>query len=265
MSHARSWAGGTRGQQSRCAAKGKASSVSTIISVDEDSNTQSAPTPAAKRKGIQWEKNYSARTSWLIAWCKANNDAHIKLFLDFVKDAKDQEGPRYETLIDSKLEKFLWWPDLHGWWRTNPAFNTTSSSADPRQDFKSAVLQYFSRSGSNNAQVPDENDPDGDNELELEEGEVDETEDTYQEGLDPVPLAEKIMEEPIDEDTIMSGPTDQFITHGSTSAIFPPFLHPHPSITPISTYSDQNVFSLNSPEPLPDDSDVQSQEICIQP
>jgi len=59
MSHARSRARGTCGQQSRCAAKGKASSVSTIIPVDEDSNMQSAPTPAAKRKGIQWEKNYS--------------------------------------------------------------------------------------------------------------------------------------------------------------------------------------------------------------
>jgi hypothetical protein len=66
------------------------------------------------------------------------------------------------------------------------------------------------------------------------------------------------MEEPIDKDTIMSAPTDRSITHGSTSAIFPPFLHPCPSITPISTYSDQNVFLLNSPEPLPDDSDVQS-------
>jgi hypothetical protein len=66
------------------------------------------------------------------------------------------------------------------------------------------------------------------------------------------------MEEPIDEDTIMSGPTDWSITHGSTSAIFPPFPCPCPSITLISTYSDQNVFSLNSPEPLPDDSDVQS-------
>ncbi|KAG2142016.1 hypothetical protein BD769DRAFT_1316937, partial [Suillus cothurnatus] len=32
----------------------------------------------------------SACTSQLIAWCKANNDAHIKLFSDSVKDAKEQ-------------------------------------------------------------------------------------------------------------------------------------------------------------------------------
>lgn len=91
MSHARGWAGGTHGQQSRCAAKGKASSVNAIMPADEDSNMQSAPTlSVAKRKGIQWEKTHSARTSQLIAWCKANNDAHIKLFSDSVKDAKDQ-------------------------------------------------------------------------------------------------------------------------------------------------------------------------------
>ncbi|KAG1831535.1 hypothetical protein EV424DRAFT_1314251, partial [Suillus variegatus] len=41
---------------------------------------------------FQWRRGrgYSARTSQLIAWCKANNDAHIKLFSDSVKDAKDQ-------------------------------------------------------------------------------------------------------------------------------------------------------------------------------
>ncbi|KAG1838232.1 hypothetical protein C8R48DRAFT_622374, partial [Suillus tomentosus] len=178
---------------------------------------QSAPTlPAAKRKGIQWEKTHSARTSRLIAWCKANDDARIKLFSDSVKDAKDQgrkkkqsgtpketyylqlassifsndedpetrllfsqnpnafikpvqtrfgtlrkkynefnkalkqsgagmtyedlqKDPETKTLIDSKLEKFPWWPDLHGWWRTNPAFNTASSSADPGQNFESAA------------------------------------------------------------------------------------------------------------------------------
>ncbi|KAG2061613.1 hypothetical protein BDR06DRAFT_862306, partial [Suillus hirtellus] len=151
----------------------------------------------------------SARTSWLIAWCKANDDAHIKLFLDSVKDVKDQgrkkkqsgtpketyylqlassifsndedpetwllfsqnpnvcfrlrkkynefnkalkqsgagmtyedlqKDPEMKTLIDSKLKKFPWWPDLHGWWRTNPAFNTALSSADPGQNFESAAL-----------------------------------------------------------------------------------------------------------------------------
>ncbi|KAG2053200.1 hypothetical protein BDR06DRAFT_886347 [Suillus hirtellus] len=212
---------------------------------------QSAPTlPAAKRKGIQWEKTHSAHTSWLIAWCKANDDAHIKLFSDSVKDAKDQgrkkkqsgtpketyyfqlaslifsndkdpemwllflqnpnacfrlrkkynefnkalkqsgagityedlqKDPETKTLIGGlfKTQKFPWWPDLHGWWRTNPAFNTTSLSADLGQNFKSAALQYFSRSGSNNTHVSNENNPDGDNELELEEGKIDEIDDMY--------------------------------------------------------------------------------------
>ncbi|KAG2059787.1 hypothetical protein BDR06DRAFT_1003348 [Suillus hirtellus] len=127
------------------------------------------------------------------------------------------------------------------------------------QNFESAALQYFSRSGSNNAHIPDENDPDGDNELELEEGEIDEIDDTYQEGLDPVPLVDKIVEELIDDDTIMTGPMDHLITHGSTSAIFSSFLCLCPPITLISTHpSDQNMFSLNSPEPLLDDNDVQS-------
>jgi hypothetical protein len=99
MSHARSQARGTCGQQFRYAAKGKASSVSAIIPVDKDGNMQSATTPAAKRKGIQWEKNYSACTSWLIAWCKANNDAHIKLFSDSVKDAKDQGRKKKQSGI----------------------------------------------------------------------------------------------------------------------------------------------------------------------
>jgi len=39
---------------------------------------------------ITWEKNHSYCTSWLIAWYKANEDAHIKLFSDSGKDAKEQ-------------------------------------------------------------------------------------------------------------------------------------------------------------------------------
>ncbi|KAG1758725.1 hypothetical protein EDD22DRAFT_747832, partial [Suillus occidentalis] len=159
----------------------------------------------------------SARTSRLIAWCKANDDACIKLFSDSVKDAKEQgrkkkqsgspketyyaqlanaifsndedpevrllfqtnpsafikpvqtrfgtlkrkynefnkslkqtgagltydelqKNPQTKTLIDSQLSKFPWWPDLHGWWRTNPAYNTVFSTADPGQNYESAAL-----------------------------------------------------------------------------------------------------------------------------
>ncbi|KAG2055257.1 hypothetical protein BDR06DRAFT_847256, partial [Suillus hirtellus] len=156
-------------------------------------------------------------TSWLIAWCKTNDDACIKLFSISVKDAKDQgrkkkqsstpketyysqltnaifsndedpevqclfqtkpgalikpvqtqcfrlkrkynefnkslkqtgtrltydelqKNPQTKTLINSQLNKFPWWPDLHGWWRTNPAYNTVFSTADPGQNHESAAL-----------------------------------------------------------------------------------------------------------------------------
>ncbi|KAG0695196.1 hypothetical protein DFH29DRAFT_814433, partial [Suillus ampliporus] len=38
---------------------------------------------------------------------------------------------------DSEMKTLL---DLHGWWRTNPAYNTVSSSVDPGQDFESSAL-----------------------------------------------------------------------------------------------------------------------------
>ncbi|KAG1748150.1 hypothetical protein EDB19DRAFT_1630361, partial [Suillus lakei] len=225
--------------QSRHDAKGKAPATSSATTqADEDSNPQisgsiTSPALNTARKPVQWEKAYSTRTSRLIAWCKANEDAQIKLFSDSVKDAKEQgrkkkqggapretyylqlacavfennedpetrllfeqnpqvfikpvqtqfgilkkkynevnkslkqlgagmtfedlqKDPDTKTLLancfilflaDSHLAKFLWWPDLHGWWRTNPAYNTVSSSADPGQDFESNALQYFNGSG----------------------------------------------------------------------------------------------------------------------
>ncbi|KAG1809746.1 hypothetical protein EV424DRAFT_1287942, partial [Suillus variegatus] len=33
------------------------------------------------------------------------------------------------------LVVFPWWVDLHGWWRTNPTYNTLFLTADPGQDF----------------------------------------------------------------------------------------------------------------------------------
>jgi hypothetical protein len=41
------------------------------------------------------------------------------------------------------LQEFPWWTDLHGWWRTNPAYNTASSVADPGQDFSAEALSAF--------------------------------------------------------------------------------------------------------------------------
>ncbi|KAG1718888.1 uncharacterized protein EDB91DRAFT_1066158 [Suillus paluster] len=39
---------------------------------------------------IHWEGVHSAHTECLLAWCKENEDAHIKLFSDSAKDTKEQ-------------------------------------------------------------------------------------------------------------------------------------------------------------------------------
>ncbi|KAG1816385.1 uncharacterized protein BJ212DRAFT_1212215, partial [Suillus subaureus] len=172
---------------------------------------------------IHWEGVRSARTECLLAWCKENEDAHIKLFSDSAKDAKGQgqkkkqsgtsrdvvysqvaqavflnnkdlevqrlfkedpkafikpvstrfcilrkkynefnkdlkqsgagktyvelqEDPKMKSLIDTKLKKFPWWPELHGLWQTNPAFNHAFSTVDTGQDFASAALEHFNLS-----------------------------------------------------------------------------------------------------------------------
>jgi hypothetical protein len=59
--------------------------------VDEDGQEMGpAVGTGTSKKNITWEKNHSHRTSRLIAWCKANEDARIKLFSDSGKDAKEQ-------------------------------------------------------------------------------------------------------------------------------------------------------------------------------
>ncbi|KAG2136464.1 hypothetical protein DEU56DRAFT_756364 [Suillus clintonianus] len=244
---------GTRGIQSRHDAKGKVPAASSATTqADEDSNPQisgsiTSPALNTARKPVQCEKAYSTRTSWLIAWCKANEDTQIKLFSDSVKDVKEQgrkkkqggapretyylqlaravfkndEDPETRLLFeqnpqppgfhqacpdtvwkmstpekyyplcfrlkkkynevnkslkqsgagmifeDLQTDPFPWWPDLHGWWRNNPAYNTVSSSVDPGQDFESDALQYFNGSGGKDVQVPGEDELDGeDNALE---------------------------------------------------------------------------------------------------
>jgi hypothetical protein len=89
MSHSnpRGRGGGIRGQRAH-GAKGKSCA---IPSVDEDGQEMGpAVGTGTSKKNITWEKNHSHRTSWLIAWCKANDDARIKLFSDSGKDAKEQ-------------------------------------------------------------------------------------------------------------------------------------------------------------------------------
>jgi len=59
--------------------------------VDEDGQEMGpAVGTGTSRRNIIWEGTRSHRTSRLIAWCKANDDAHIKLFSDSGKDAKEQ-------------------------------------------------------------------------------------------------------------------------------------------------------------------------------
>ncbi|KAI6146224.1 hypothetical protein BKA82DRAFT_3980732, partial [Pisolithus tinctorius] len=40
-----------------------------------------------------------------------------------------------KNIIDGIQKEFPWWGDLHGWWRTNPAYNSTWSGADSGQNF----------------------------------------------------------------------------------------------------------------------------------
>jgi hypothetical protein len=49
-----------------------------------------ASTDTGKKCTIHWEGICSARTERLLAWCKENDDARIKLFSDSAKDAKEQ-------------------------------------------------------------------------------------------------------------------------------------------------------------------------------
>ncbi|KIK79816.1 hypothetical protein PAXRUDRAFT_160274, partial [Paxillus rubicundulus Ve08.2h10] len=37
------------------------------------------------------------------------------------------------------LEVFPWWQDLHGWWRTNPAYNMVYSMANGGQNCAAAA------------------------------------------------------------------------------------------------------------------------------
>ncbi|KAG1828920.1 hypothetical protein EV424DRAFT_1306111, partial [Suillus variegatus] len=50
------------------------------------------------------------------------------------------ENEKTRTLLDRLLQTFPWWVDLHGWWRTNPAYNTSFSTADPGQDFSAEAM-----------------------------------------------------------------------------------------------------------------------------
>ncbi|KAG2070756.1 hypothetical protein BDR04DRAFT_1118143 [Suillus decipiens] len=90
--------------------------------------------------------------------------------------AEFQEDPKMKPLIITKLKKFPWWAELHGWWQTNPAFNHAFSTADAGQDFASAALEHFNISkplatGDDDAHADD--DPEDGEIVEINSGTMD--------------------------------------------------------------------------------------------
>ncbi|KAG1809901.1 uncharacterized protein HD556DRAFT_1197598, partial [Suillus plorans] len=74
--------------------------------------------------------------------CKKYNEINLQLGqtgagLSFEELNKNEKT---RTLLDRLLQTFPWWVDLHGWWRTNPAYNTSFSTADPGQDFSAEAM-----------------------------------------------------------------------------------------------------------------------------
>ncbi|KIK74929.1 hypothetical protein PAXRUDRAFT_106561, partial [Paxillus rubicundulus Ve08.2h10] len=48
--------------------------------------------------------------------------------------------PLKSNIIQKFVELFLWWPELHGWWRKNPAYNTAYCVADSSQNLAAEAL-----------------------------------------------------------------------------------------------------------------------------
>ncbi|KIK13413.1 hypothetical protein PISMIDRAFT_84300, partial [Pisolithus microcarpus 441] len=54
-----------------------------------------------------------------------------------------REKLEMKRLLDKILDTFPWWEDLHGFWRTNPSYNTVFSTGDLGQDFAMEAQQFF--------------------------------------------------------------------------------------------------------------------------
>jgi hypothetical protein len=174
-------------------------------------------------------------------------------------------------LTETKLEAFPWWPDLHGWWRTNPAFNTAFSTADPGQDFASAALQHFQVSSCQNPVQPCDDDDAGGT-SDIEDGEIVdmdlEYDDAHQEREDGIAdtmdtddmVVERTDQPPLVPSeppasahwpsSMSSGPSSSRATTFSLASL--PHLYP-PNITPSPISNDHGLpaVSLNSPEHSP--------------
>ncbi|KAF9234182.1 hypothetical protein BU15DRAFT_65925 [Melanogaster broomeanus] len=57
--------------------------------------------------------------------------------------------PTKSNIIQKLVDSFPWWPDLHGWWRKNPAYNNSSAGfiADSGQNLETETLLTFKRGG----------------------------------------------------------------------------------------------------------------------
>ncbi|KIK76782.1 hypothetical protein PAXRUDRAFT_17945 [Paxillus rubicundulus Ve08.2h10] len=52
-------------------------------------------------------------------------------------------GDGTKNIIDSIVKEFPWWPDLHGWWRTNPVYNVGISNGALGQKLPDSALTLF--------------------------------------------------------------------------------------------------------------------------
>ncbi|KAG2111579.1 uncharacterized protein F5147DRAFT_771729 [Suillus discolor] len=72
------------------------------------------------------------------------------------------ENEKTRTLLDRLLQTFPWWVDLHGWWRTNPAYNTSFLTADPGQDFSAEAMDVFGKGKGKEKETLDDADREDD-------------------------------------------------------------------------------------------------------
>ncbi|KIJ05855.1 hypothetical protein PAXINDRAFT_35395, partial [Paxillus involutus ATCC 200175] len=82
------------------------------------------------------------RACYMSLLCKKYNEVNSKLgqtgagmsYEDLVAD------PSKSNIIQKLVESFPWWPELHGWWRKNPAYNTAYCVADSGQNLAAEAL-----------------------------------------------------------------------------------------------------------------------------
>ncbi|KAG1727126.1 hypothetical protein EDB19DRAFT_1914346 [Suillus lakei] len=188
---------------------------------------------------------------------------------------------KMKSILDRLLVAFPWWVDLHGWWRTNPTYNTSFSTGDPGQDFAAEAASHFGKGKGKEIPLPvdDEDHADVENDergdmgpqnKELEPGQIpDEGEvskdDDFPMDENNVPLTSHTADDPDwpdwDENNL-SGPSSslqlpQPQASSSNSSLVPSFQLPvstsqHPIIPHLNinhTTCQGPTISLNSPEP----------------